>query len=91
MKYIALFIITLLITSCGISRDPCVHLYEWNYTDNEWYYKKDTRFQVYKTWRGRKFIYDLTSDSLNFRRVYIKFTPSASTIPNHFTDQTKEK
>jgi hypothetical protein len=71
MKYIALLIVAILISSCSISQDPCVLLHRWNYTD-EWYYQNNGRFQVYKTWTGRKFIYDLTPDSTEFRRVYIQ-------------------
>jgi hypothetical protein len=71
MKYAKLLIFTILLTSCSISHDPCVRLYEWNYTD-EWHFKGNERFQVYKNWRGRKFIYDLTPDSLDFMRVYIE-------------------
>jgi len=54
-----------------MSKDPCVLLHRWNYTD-EWHYQNNVRFQVYKTWTGRKFIYDLTPDSTEFRRVYTK-------------------
>lgn len=69
MKFLILAI-TLTLTSCGLSQDPCVHLHDWNYTD-EWYYRGDQRFQVYKTWTGTRFYYDLTPDSTAFKRYKI--------------------
>ena len=72
MKTIYLILIILLITACS-SQDPCVKMYDWNYT-NEWFYRGDERFQVYKTRTGRRFIYDYNIDSTRFRRVYIKTT-----------------
>ena len=65
-----LAILSMSIQSCS-TQDPCVRLNEWNYT-KEWYHRKEQRFQVYKTWRGNRFIYDYNIDSTGFRRVYIK-------------------
>jgi hypothetical protein len=70
MKYLILITI-LTLTSCGMSQDPCVRLHNWNYTD-EWFFQGDERFQVYKTWTGKRFIYVLNTDSTHFKRKTIK-------------------
>jgi hypothetical protein len=70
MKLIALSILVLTFTACS-SQDPCIRLQDWNYT-NEWYYQGNERFQVYKTWTGKRFIYVLNTDSTHFKRKTIK-------------------
>jgi hypothetical protein len=72
MKTIYLILIILLFSACS-SQDPCLKMYDSNYT-NEWFHRGDERFQVYKTRTGRRFIYELNIDSTRFRRVYIKTT-----------------
>jgi hypothetical protein len=54
-----------------MSQDPCVRLHNWNYTD-EWFFQGDERFQVYKTWTGKRFIYVLNADSTHFKRKTIQ-------------------
>ena len=68
-----LFTVILIITliSCNSQKDPCVPMREWNYTD-EWFYRGDERFQVYKTLLGKKFIYEMNKDSTAFKRKFIK-------------------
>jgi hypothetical protein len=70
MKLIALSILVLAFTACS-SQDPCVRLHNWNYTD-EWFFQGDERFQVYKTWTGKRFIYVLNTDSTHFKRKTIQ-------------------
>jgi len=70
MKIIILTIFILTFSACSI-QDPCLKMNEWNYT-NEWYYKHGQRYQVYKTWRGKRFIYSYNTDSTAFKRIYIK-------------------
>ena len=71
MKKLITFTIFILVFSACSSQDPCVKMHDWNYT-NEWFYRGNERFQVYKTITGNRFIYDLNRDSTEFKRTYIK-------------------
>jgi hypothetical protein len=64
-------LIAFVMVSCNSQKDPCVHLHERNYTD-EWFYKGNERFQVYKTRFGKRFIYEMNQDSTAFKRKFIK-------------------
>lgn len=70
MRNFIISVVVCVISSCGLTQDPCPPLHDWNYTD-EWYYKGGDRFQVYQTRFGKKFIYDYNRDSTAFRRYYI--------------------
>ena len=71
MKNLIIFTIFILAFPACSSQDPCLKMNEWNYT-NEWFYRGNERFQVYKTRTGSRFIYDLNQDSTKFKRTYIK-------------------
>ena len=70
MRLIIIISIAALLTACS-SQDPCVQMHEWNYT-NEWFYRGNERFQVYKTRFGKRFIYEMNQDSTAFKRKFIK-------------------
>lgn len=67
MKHLILILIVFILTSCNVEK----RIYEHSYTD-EWYYIDTTRFQVYKTKSGKKYILVLNEKQTKFKRQYIK-------------------
>lgn len=68
MKYLLLITIAILITSCCSVEE---RIKDYSYT-NEWYYKNNLRFQVYKTKNERRYIIFLNKNETRFKREYIK-------------------
>jgi hypothetical protein len=53
--------------SCNVER----RIHEHSYTQ-EWYYENGTRYQVYKTRTGQRYIIILNNKQTNLKRKYIK-------------------
>lgn len=54
--------------SCNVEK----RIHEYSYT-NEWYYDTDgTRYQVYQTHSGKRYIIVLNKQQTKFKRKYIK-------------------
>jgi hypothetical protein len=53
--------------SCDVEK----RIYEHSYTQ-EWYYENGTRYQVYKTRIGQRYIIVLNKKETKFKRKYIK-------------------
>jgi len=71
MKYIIL-LISIVMIGCSVRRDPGSDLKDWNYTD-EWYYTESgQRLQVYKTKRGKRFVFVLNKSETSLIRSYLK-------------------
>ena len=53
--------------SCDVEK----RIHDFSYTD-EWYYENGTRYQVYQTYSGRRYIIVLNKEQTKFKRKYIK-------------------
>ena len=53
--------------SCDVER----RIHEHSYT-NEWYYEDNIRYQVYKTYRDKRYIIVLNKKQSRLKRKYIK-------------------
>jgi hypothetical protein len=67
MKHLLTLILLLTLTSCSVEQ----RIKEHSYTE-EWYYIDKTRFQVYKTKSGKKYIIVLNEKQTKYKRQYIK-------------------
>lgn len=53
--------------SCNVEK----RIHDYSYT-NEWYYENGTRYQVYKTYKNKRYIIVLNKQQTKFKRKYIK-------------------
>ena len=67
MKKFLLILVGVLTMSCSSVEE---RIKDHSYTD-EWYYLDATRYQVYKTKSGRKYIIVLNNRQTDFKRKYI--------------------
>lgn len=67
MKRMVFAIGILFLTSCSVEE----RLMSWSYT-NQWYWRDNDRYQVYKTVTGRKYIIIIDEKKLIQKREYIK-------------------
>jgi hypothetical protein len=67
VRALALILIAVLLSSCSVER----RINWWSYT-NEWHYRSDQRYQVYKTLAGRKYIIVVDSLKIDLKREYLK-------------------
>jgi hypothetical protein len=67
MKILLIFAFLFPLLSCGVEQRIKNH----SYTD-EWYYVDTTRYQVYKTKSGNRYIIVLNEKQTRFKRQYIK-------------------
>jgi hypothetical protein len=66
MKYISLILIYLFLSCSTVEQ----RIKEHSYT-TEWYYHNSTKYQVYKTQSGRKYILLLNRNNSRFKRVFL--------------------
>lgn len=62
--FLCLFFLSL---SCDVER----RIHEHSYT-NEWYYENNERYQVYKTYKDKRYIIVLNKQQTKLKRKYIK-------------------
>lgn len=68
MKQIIILLTIFLFIGCKSTEE---RIYNYSYTDY-WYYQEDTRYQVYQTAMGNKYILVLNKKQTKFIRKYIK-------------------
>ena len=66
MKTLILILSLVILSSCSVES----RIKEHSYTD-EWYYEANTRYQVYKTKSGRKYIIVLNRGQTKLIRKYL--------------------
>jgi len=67
MRNLFIFLIFLTLTSCSVEK----RIKDHSYTE-EWHFENGTRYQVYKTKTGRKYIIVFTRNNYNLKRKYIR-------------------
>jgi hypothetical protein len=67
MRFLKLLMVVILVTSCVVEQ----RIHRWSYT-NEWYHEDDSRYQVYKTIYGRRYIIVINEEKLILERRYLK-------------------
>ena len=66
-KIFLLLCLFCVLLSCDVER----RIHEHSYT-NEWYYKNNERYQVYKTYKNKRYIIVLNKQQTKLKRKYIK-------------------
>jgi len=66
-KFIFFLLSLLLLTCCSVEK----RIKEHSYTE-DWYFYNETRYQVYRTRLGQRYIITLNKGQTKFRRKYIK-------------------
>jgi uncharacterized lipoprotein YmbA len=67
MKNLIIIIAALLMISCSVEQ----RIKDYSYTE-EWYFKENIRYQVYKTKQGKRYIIIINKRNTNLKRQYIK-------------------
>ena len=67
MKNLIIIIAALLMISCSVEQ----RIKDHSYTE-EWYFKGNTRYQVYKTKQGKRYIIIVNKRNTNLKRYYIR-------------------
>lgn len=80
MRLLALALL-LALSSCSVEE----RIYQWSYTE-DWYWKGDDRYQVYKTLGGRRYIIVIDTVRLELEREYLK-KPDNDTGRNRIQNQ----
>ena len=66
-KIFLLVCLLCVLLSCDVEK----RIHEHSYT-NEWYYENNTRYQVYKTYKNKRYIIVLNKKETKLKRKYIK-------------------